>query len=754
TLDIRLVDAIEALAKALTDSLTQPGFRESNASCFPLQPWSSGSQVLSNVMSLSSFDSGRGEISYNSTTGFFNAQGVEIVASFTEQVGAAARFELSGRFSSGSLTKLFPQERRRLCASGNSEEALPPISLTPGDHRQLVLRCRAARGAGVRSVVPLQRVQEVVDELAEILGPENVREVRVWAEVDATHWLTRVVTTGTGHGQGTSKRTGRASLGQAIGQLVAGVARVSQAEVAMRPEVSLSDGELLLDWDTRVKQTSLTRGQTMGDEGYVEGLRLSPVDKRLQFHGLLPDGLHGPGRGRQLGGILAFGPVFRLGFASVVGLGGVQQLLSQTRADSVPGGFPALSTSACCCSFRSFPSDRVHVFGGVVTNGSFFSWAFPPGRAPAHPLTLLRGRWTGGVRLKAKELNLHQPDRDEGHATQFVDLGDGAASRNPGTVPLDQVGVQPAPDKVELFGRKRRLLALDNQGRLPLGHSRIAMVFKRVSTNGFVVASGLAIDLLDFLARKLNFRRCLVGSPVLCSRLVRLRSLLNKLLVYHKNCTANCIGYGLGAGPFTKTTVRDAVIDYTTDLYAEYSGVIVPRAEARTGLWNVFLPLHWTVWLALGGSVFVAAFFVWILAYFSPFSSTNLNLDGANIDEARYVQYVWTMIGSFLQQGQDFYPSAMSPRTLLAFWWFFNVIIYAVYTAFLTSTLTVSVTSVRIRTLQDLADQNEIQPAVSSGSNMYTLLTTAQTGVYKQLGEKLLAVRSCAVEQSGVGDVG
>uniref|UniRef100_A0A1I8H398 ANF_receptor domain-containing protein n=1 Tax=Macrostomum lignano TaxID=282301 RepID=A0A1I8H398_9PLAT len=107
TLDIRLVDAIEALAKAFTDSLAQPGFQESNASCFPLQPWSSGAQVLSKIMSLSSFDSGRGEISYNSTTGFFNAQGVEIVASFTEQVGAAARFQLSGRFSSGSLTKLF-----------------------------------------------------------------------------------------------------------------------------------------------------------------------------------------------------------------------------------------------------------------------------------------------------------------------------------------------------------------------------------------------------------------------------------------------------------------------------------------------------------------------------------------------------------------------------------------------------------------------------------------------------------------------
>uniref|UniRef100_A0A1I8IC87 Inositol-pentakisphosphate 2-kinase n=1 Tax=Macrostomum lignano TaxID=282301 RepID=A0A1I8IC87_9PLAT len=77
-----------------------------------------------------------------------------------------------------------------LRASGNSEEALPPISLIPGDHGQLVLRCRAGSsgGAGVRSAVPLRRVQEVADKLAEILGPENVGEVRVWAEPWRSAW--------------------------------------------------------------------------------------------------------------------------------------------------------------------------------------------------------------------------------------------------------------------------------------------------------------------------------------------------------------------------------------------------------------------------------------------------------------------------------------------------------------------------------------------------------------------------------------
>uniref|UniRef100_A0A1I8IVT3 PIH1 domain-containing protein n=1 Tax=Macrostomum lignano TaxID=282301 RepID=A0A1I8IVT3_9PLAT len=256
-----------------------------------------------------------------------------------------------------------------LRASGNSEEALPPISLAPGDHGQLVLRCRAGSsgGAGVRSAVPLRGVQEV-----DCRSPE------------ATHWLIRVVTTAMGvgatgrvpvkepvepalarrsasslpgwpecpgihlkdtlleapkrlscpmqsravreqvvlHGAGADGENfvledggaGAGVLGEGRhsspsrhdavavarggvdlgpvseamdfimgfpvvsclkmawwnagfefergrdsvreGQQASRCFQVSQAEVAMRPEVPLSEGELLLDWDTRVKQTA------------------------------------------------------------------------------------------------------------------------------------------------------------------------------------------------------------------------------------------------------------------------------------------------------------------------------------------------------------------------------------------------------------------------------------------------------------------------------------------------------------------
>uniref|UniRef100_A0A1I8H5Q3 ANF_receptor domain-containing protein n=1 Tax=Macrostomum lignano TaxID=282301 RepID=A0A1I8H5Q3_9PLAT len=77
TLDARFVDAVEAMAKALNDSLLDPGFSPGNASCAPLRHWTSGSTVLNRLMSISDYDTQRGLISFNSLTRHFSSQRVE-----------------------------------------------------------------------------------------------------------------------------------------------------------------------------------------------------------------------------------------------------------------------------------------------------------------------------------------------------------------------------------------------------------------------------------------------------------------------------------------------------------------------------------------------------------------------------------------------------------------------------------------------------------------------------------------------------
>uniref|UniRef100_A0A1I8IU14 Lig_chan-Glu_bd domain-containing protein n=1 Tax=Macrostomum lignano TaxID=282301 RepID=A0A1I8IU14_9PLAT len=268
-------------------------------------------------------------------------------------------------------------------------------------------------------------------------------------------------------------------------------------------------------------------------------------------------------------------------------------------------------------------------------------------------------------------------------------------------------------------------------------------IFNRTFSNKTVILNGMAVDILRYLAEKLDFRFITKdsddgnwGSPQADSE-------------FYNGCVGE-LQRGMvhiGAGPFTKTAVRDRVIDYSTALFQESNGILVPKPERESRLWNLFMPFTYKVWLTIIGTIVGCSLIAWLFAFFSPFSAFNLGADYAVADEVWLKEYLWSCIGSFLQQGQDFYPFAMSARAVLASWWFFIVIIYAIYSGVLTSFLTVTVTKYPIKTLDDLVTQTAVTPYVRRGTNLFDLLSNAQSGVYKQLAEQVVLydpdVESC-----------
>uniref|UniRef100_A0A1I8HNV3 PBPe domain-containing protein n=1 Tax=Macrostomum lignano TaxID=282301 RepID=A0A1I8HNV3_9PLAT len=120
---------------------------------------------------------------------------------------------------------------------------------------------------------------------------------------------------------------------------------------------------------------------------------------------------------------------------------------------------------------------------------------------------------------------------------------------------------------------------------------------------------------------------------------------------------------------FAVTNLRYAVVDYLDDYLYSSNNILVRIPPPASKIWNVFTPMTLQVWLLLAASIFIVPFIIYLLALFSPFSAWNLKLSFAFADEVWYKEYLWSTIGSFLQQGQDFYPFAMSPRTVMVFWW-------------------------------------------------------------------------------------
>ncbi|ELU06509.1 hypothetical protein CAPTEDRAFT_107202, partial [Capitella teleta] len=66
---------------------------------------------------------------------------------------------------------------------------------------------------------------------------------------------------------------------------------------------------------------------------------------------------------------------------------------------------------------------------------------------------------------------------------------------------------------------------------------------------------------------------------------------------------------------------------------------------------------------------------------------------------------LWFVYGAMLQQGSDWLADTQAARCLVGFWWFFCLVVTAIYTGNLIAVLAVPKSSLPIETLEDLANQ-------------------------------------------------
>ena len=70
---------------------------------------------------------------------------------------------------------------------------------------------------------------------------------------------------------------------------------------------------------------------------------------------------------------------------------------------------------------------------------------------------------------------------------------------------------------------------------------------------------------------------------------------------------------------------------------------------------------------------------------------------------------IWFTVASWMQQGCDFLPRAMSTRLVASFYWFFTLIMISSYTANLAAFLTIERMEMPISSVDDLASQTKIK---------------------------------------------
>ncbi|XP_070180286.1 glutamate receptor ionotropic, kainate 3-like [Littorina saxatilis] len=189
-----------------------------------------------------------------------------------------------------------------------------------------------------------------------------------------------------------------------------------------------------------------------------------------------------------------------------------------------------------------------------------------------------------------------------------------------------------------------------------------------------------------------------------------------------------------GIGPFTITSIREDVIDFTKPFMEDGVGILTQRPDSDAkNMFKMFTPLTPQVWGAVAGAVVLVSVCLYCIERSSPFSARNLDGDR----KLGMLGSFWLIYGSYMEQGGDPHPRSVSARCLVGFWWLFTILMTSTYTANLAAFLTVTIEDSPVNSLSELSMNSDLKPLVKAGSNVRTLFREAEGGVYQDVWHKM-----------------
>ncbi|EDV28929.1 uncharacterized protein TRIADDRAFT_18943, partial [Trichoplax adhaerens] len=173
----------------------------------------------------------------------------------------------------------------------------------------------------------------------------------------------------------------------------------------------------------------------------------------------------------------------------------------------------------------------------------------------------------------------------------------------------------------------------------------------------------------------------------------------------------------IAAGAFSITASRSHVIDFTKPFLDQGVTMLVAKPKSLPpSIFQCFAPFTLNVWLLIAGSFIFTGVIFYATGYLSPFDlygSAVHTIYSTNLGNS-----VWNIISSFLQQGHNKSPNALSGRIITGFWWLASCIIIATYTANLAAFLTIDRLNSAVDSIQKLATQNKIKYGTVQGSSV------------------------------------
>ncbi|XP_064595414.1 glutamate receptor ionotropic, kainate 4-like [Liolophura sinensis] len=255
---------------------------------------------------------------------------------------------------------------------------------------------------------------------------------------------------------------------------------------------------------------------------------------------------------------------------------------------------------------------------------------------------------------------------------------------------------------------------------------------------------GFCIDILDELADRMGFNYTIVepmdtfyGAPIG-------NGSWNGMIGMVQRGEAE-----MAIGPFTITSLREQVIDFTVPFSEGSTGIMTlsPGYQAKKSLFQTLKPYSAQVWISVLCSVFLVGFVSLLVNRYTPFQMTPEARPFQQKYESSLEDNMWMVYSSVTEQGIQHSPRAVSGRCLIGFWWLFTILLVATYTANLAAFLTISLPPPPINNMGELVAQDAMLPFIEAGSSFETFFKESRTELYQKAWSRMKEAPRVSLEE-------
>ncbi|XP_066979529.1 glutamate receptor ionotropic, kainate 2-like isoform X4 [Macrobrachium rosenbergii] len=214
----------------------------------------------------------------------------------------------------------------------------------------------------------------------------------------------------------------------------------------------------------------------------------------------------------------------------------------------------------------------------------------------------------------------------------------------------------------------------------------------------------------------------------------------------------------LGIVDFTITYEREEAVDFSMPFMNLGISIIYKKAQKKPpNLFSFTSPFSGDVWIYMATAYLGVSVLLFILARAAPDEWDNPYPCIEEPEELEncfsLINSLWFIIATFLCQGADIAPRAVSTRIVAGIWWFFTLIMISSYTANLAAFLTVERMDSPIESAEDLAKQTKIKYGCKKDGSTYSFFRDSNIPTYQRMWAAMSNARPSVFTESNEAGV-